>query len=240
MRRCHERVCAGCNTQCPRLEDGGGSGAAKAASRVERINAEQLVDEAAGDAHHRRAAVLALGVQLEGLDLGVVVAHPRVERDVARLAVGVLRLGSEAGASLLHAGEDHDLQPSRGGHGLERREAASGHVLELEVLRGGEVAWHADARLDGDHVEEAKHGGAAVLDLHDLVAAHVARLDEAERVKDAERGEDANVALREHLDVGERARRLHGRGLEGLHGLEERKGNDSDGLHGSGDLLEWG
>eukprot|EP00327_Prymnesium_parvum_P025208 CAMPEP_0113254022 /NCGR_PEP_ID=MMETSP0008_2-20120614/13485_1 /TAXON_ID=97485 /ORGANISM="Prymnesium parvum" /LENGTH=57 /DNA_ID=CAMNT_0000102223 /DNA_START=145 /DNA_END=314 /DNA_ORIENTATION=+ /assembly_acc=CAM_ASM_000153 len=56
--------------QLCRLEDGGGSGAAKAAGRVERIDAEQLVDEAAGDAHHRRAAVLALGVQLEGLDLG--------------------------------------------------------------------------------------------------------------------------------------------------------------------------
>eukprot|EP00327_Prymnesium_parvum_P011661 CAMPEP_0184375422 /NCGR_PEP_ID=MMETSP0007-20130409/82_1 /TAXON_ID=97485 /ORGANISM="Prymnesium parvum, Strain Texoma1" /LENGTH=84 /DNA_ID=CAMNT_0026718505 /DNA_START=289 /DNA_END=539 /DNA_ORIENTATION=- len=79
------------------LEDGGGSGAAKAASRVERINAEQLVDEAAGDAHHGGAAVLALGVELEGLDLRVVVAHPRVEGNVARLAVGVLRLGGEAG-----------------------------------------------------------------------------------------------------------------------------------------------
>eukprot|EP00966_Prymnesium_polylepis_P020944 481987-Prymnesium_polylepis.1 len=75
-------------TRRARLEDGGRRGAAHAAGRVERVDTQQLVDEAAGDAEHRRAAVLALGVQLEGLDLVVVVAHPRVERDVARLAVG--------------------------------------------------------------------------------------------------------------------------------------------------------
>jgi len=63
-----------------RLDDGRGRGAAHAAGRVERIDAEELVDEAAGDAKHGRAAVLALGVQLELLDLGVDVPHPRVER----------------------------------------------------------------------------------------------------------------------------------------------------------------
>merc|ERR1719198_2071363 len=55
--RPRERSCCG----GARLEDGGGRGAA----------------EAAGDAEHAGAAVLALGVELEGLDLGVVVAHPR-------------------------------------------------------------------------------------------------------------------------------------------------------------------
>merc|ERR1719231_741692 len=70
-----------------RLEDGRGGGAAHAAGGVERVDAEELVDQAAGDAEHRRAAVLALGVELEGLDLRVVVAHPRVERDVAGLGV---------------------------------------------------------------------------------------------------------------------------------------------------------
>merc|ERR1719453_2981903 len=77
--------------EAPSLEDGGGRGAAEAAGRVERVDAEELVDEAAGDAHHGGAAVLALGVELERLGLGVVVAHPRVKRDVAGLAVGVLR-----------------------------------------------------------------------------------------------------------------------------------------------------
>jgi len=77
-------------------------------------------------------------------------------------------------------------------------------------------------------VEEAKHGGAAVLDLHELVAAHVTGLDEAERVEHAERGKDTQVALREHGDGG-RARGAHGgRGLEGLDRLEKGKGNDSD------------
>mmetsp|Transcript_11970 Transcript_11970/g.31008 ORF Transcript_11970/g.31008 Transcript_11970/m.31008 type:complete len:236 (-) Transcript_11970:298-1005(-) len=185
------------------------------ANGEDRVAGERLVDEHARDAHHGGAAVVALGVELERLHLGVVVAHPRVERDVARLAVGVLRLGREAGARLLHAGEHHDLQPARGGDGLERREAARRDVLELEVLRRRQVARHADARLDGDDVEEAKHGRAAVLDLHDLVAAHVARLDQAERVEDAQRREDTDVTLREHLDRRER-----------LDGDRRREGDD--------------
>merc|ERR1719488_228851 len=139
-----------------RLEDGGGRGAAHAARRVEGVDAEELVDEAARDAHHRRAAVLALGVELEGLDLGVVVAHPRVEGDVAGLSVVGLRLGGEALAGLLHAGEDHDLQPARGRDGLERGEAANRDVGKLEVLRRGQVARHDDASLEGNDVEEAK------------------------------------------------------------------------------------
>jgi len=80
-------------------------------------------------------------------------------------------------------------------------------------------------------VEEAEHRRAPVLDLHDLVAAHVARLDQAKRIVDAQRGQHANVTLREHLDGG-RARRLEGsRRLEGLDRLEERKSNDGEGLH---------
>merc|ERR1719337_688593 len=84
------------------------------------------VDEAASDAKHSRAAVLALGVELEGPNLGVVVTHPRVERDVAGLGVVGLRLGRKASAGLLHARQDHDLEPSGGRDGLERREAPAG------------------------------------------------------------------------------------------------------------------
>merc|ERR1719258_859610 len=81
--------------------------------------------------------------------------------------------------------------------------------------------------------EEAKHGGAAVLDLHDLVAAHVAGLDQAERVKDTEGRQDTDVALREHGGGrGARDGAHGGRGLEGLDGLEERKGDDGGLLHG--------
>merc|ERR1712072_183460 len=64
-----------------------------------------------------------------------------------------------------------------------------------------EVARDPDSSLDGDDVEEAKHRRAAVLNLHDLVPAHVAGLDETERVVDAQRREHADVALREHLDL---------------------------------------
>mmetsp|Transcript_17558 Transcript_17558/g.35695 ORF Transcript_17558/g.35695 Transcript_17558/m.35695 type:complete len:241 (+) Transcript_17558:254-976(+) len=215
-----------------RLEDGRGGGAAHAAGRVERVNAEQLVDEAAGDAQHGRTAVLALGVQLEGLDLGVVVPHPRVEGDVAGLGVVGLRLGRKAGAGLLHAGEHHDLQPARGGDGLERGEAARRDVVELQVLRGRQVARDADAGVEGDHVQEAEHGRAAVLDLHDLVAAHVAGLDQAEGVEDTQGREDTEVALREHGGRGARhGAHGGGRGLEGRGRLEQGKGNDGGRLH---------
>ncbi len=75
-----------------RLEDGRRGAAREAAGRVERVGAEELVEEAAGDAEHRRAAVLALRVELEGLGLRVVVAHPADAGDVARLRVNGLRL----------------------------------------------------------------------------------------------------------------------------------------------------
>ena len=58
-------------------------------------------------------------------------------------------------------------------------------------------------------MEEAKHGGAAVLDLHDLEAAHVLGLNEAKRVIHAERQGDTNITLGEHLG---RARAHHRRG----------------------------
>ena len=91
---------------CQSCDDRRRRSAAQAAGRVERVDAEELVDEAARDAKHSRAAVLALGVELEGPDLGVVVAHPRVERDVAGLGVVGLRLGRKASAGFLHARQD--------------------------------------------------------------------------------------------------------------------------------------
>merc|ERR1719284_1701178 len=100
------------------LEDGRRSRAAQAARRVERVDAEELVDQAAGDAEHGRAAVLALGVQLERLRLRVVVAHPRDVGDVADLTV-VLRLGEREVASLEHARRQHDLQPAHSRDRLE-------------------------------------------------------------------------------------------------------------------------
>jgi hypothetical protein len=125
------------------------------------------------------------------------------------------------GAGLLHAAEEHDLQPAEGRHRLERGDEAG---RGSEALLGRDLG----ASLDRDDVEEAKHGRAAVLDLHDLVAGHVAGLDEAERVVDAEGREHANVALREHLDLaGTDDRRLEGGDL-----LEERKGDNGLRHHG--------
>ena len=59
---------------------------------------------------------------------------------------------------------DHDLEPSGGRDGLERREATRRDIGELEVLRHGEVARQTDARFDRDDVEEPKHRSTAVLD----------------------------------------------------------------------------
>ena len=87
----------------------------------------------------------------------------------------------------------HDLEPPSRRDGLERREAARGNIGELQVLRHRQVAREADAGLNGDDVEEPEHRSPSVLDFHDLVPAHVARLDKAKRVVDAERGEHANV-----------------------------------------------
>ena len=47
---------------------------------------------------------------------------------------------------------DHDLEPSGGRDGLERREATRRHVGELEVLRHGEVARHADTRFNRNNL----------------------------------------------------------------------------------------
>merc|ERR1712118_599929 len=82
--------------------------------REERVAGERLVDDHADDAHHGGAAVVALGVQLELLDLGVGVAHPReVARDVTRLPVGVL--GEQA---VVNDGDlAHNLRPA----GLRKR-----------------------------------------------------------------------------------------------------------------------
>lgn len=74
------------------------------------------------------------------------------------------------------------LWPAAAGYGLTP--AAAACLLDREVAR------EADAGVDQHNVQEAKHGGATVLDLHDLEAAHVLRGDQAKRVEDAERRGD--------------------------------------------------
>merc|ERR1719181_1921360 len=94
------------------LEDRRRGAVAEAARRVERVNADELVQDAAEHAEHRRAAVLALDVELERLRLRVVVAHPRVAADVARRLVARVRVAlvlEEEVAGLHHARREHDL-----------------------------------------------------------------------------------------------------------------------------------
>jgi len=86
-------------------------------------------------------------------------------------------------------------------------------------------------------VEEAEHGRAAVLDLHDLEAAHVLGLDEAKRVVHAQRQGDANVTLREHGGAdgarwGLKGRRLergrlHGKSGDHDYDCEQKGGQDA-------------
>ena len=130
---------------------------------------------------------------------------------------------ARTGAGLGHAGDKHDRQPARGRGGLKRSEAARRHVGELELLGGREVAREAHASVDRDDVDEAKHGRAAVLDLHDLIAAHVTLLDQAERVPDAERRGDTNIALGEHGGLDGALRGHHGRRIERESGGGERE-----------------
>jgi len=86
--------------------------------------------------------------------------------------------------------------------------------------------------VDEHDVQEAKHGGAAVLDLHDLEAAHVARLDQAQGVVDAERRRHTNAALSEHGGRrGPRHGTHAGTNLQGLSRLEERERNAGNRLH---------
>jgi len=192
-------------------ENGGRRSSTQAAGWVERINAQQLVNQAASDAHHRGTAVVALSVELEGLLRGIRVAEPDVTTNVSwgellGLGLGEGARGNEqeaavGSASLRHAGDNHDLQPARGGGSLKGSEAVDRHVGELEARRRRQVAGEAEAGMDGDHVEEAKHRSATVLDLHDLIAAHVARGDETKRVEYSERRGDTDIALSEHGDI---------------------------------------
>jgi len=81
--------------------------------------------------------------------------------------------------------------------------------------------------VNEDDVEEPHHGCASVLDFHDLIATHVTSGNQSKRIKDAERGCDANVALSEHgrgRCPGDWAERGD-RSLESLRGLNKSKSN---------------
>jgi len=187
------------------------------ADREDGVAREGLVDDHARDAHHRGAAVVALGVKLPRLAeeellladlLGRAVAQPHV------VAVGVARpreaLRHDVAGRLLRVlleevdlqdrDEDDDLEPRGGGQGGPRGDRAAWDVGEQNVLRRGEVAREADARVRRDGTEEASHSQAAVLDLHldKAAVAGGALLADFKRVPAADGRQHANLIVLRH------------------------------------------
>merc|ERR1719217_1162753 len=60
---------------CQSSDDRRRRSAAQPAGRVERVHAEELVDQAARDAKHGRTAILTFDVELERADLRIIIAH---------------------------------------------------------------------------------------------------------------------------------------------------------------------
>merc|ERR1719359_2782491 len=141
-------------------EDGRRSGPrCEATRRVESVHAEELVQDNARDAQHRRAAVLTLDVQLERPRLRVVVAHPRapLRRDVTGLAAWVLLEDTR----LEHTTKADDLRPGRAWDGQDRVDGTGRYVRELDrrAAEGAvaQVAREPQACLRQDHVQESEH-----------------------------------------------------------------------------------
>mmetsp|Transcript_17766 Transcript_17766/g.26764 ORF Transcript_17766/g.26764 Transcript_17766/m.26764 type:complete len:238 (-) Transcript_17766:38-751(-) len=190
---------------------------------VDGVASQVLVDDHAEDAHHRSATVVALGVQLVVLDRRVSVADPRnaVAHDIPGLPVGVLRE-----ERVVEDGNERDnLRPSSGWERLPRRDSARRNVLEGHWREGevGGIAIPLVARTRGNHVQDGKHGDAAVLDLHLLPAAVLDRVvsDQVQRVEDAERAGGANIARRDDAHL-----RLHDGRADGDAVEAQRKGDD--------------
>mmetsp|Transcript_8208 Transcript_8208/g.14390 ORF Transcript_8208/g.14390 Transcript_8208/m.14390 type:complete len:229 (-) Transcript_8208:76-762(-) len=175
---------------------------------VDGVASQVLVDDHAEDAHHRSATVVALGVQLVVLDRRVSVADPRnaVAHDIPGLPVGVLRE-----ERVVEDGNERDnLRPSSGWERLPRRDSARRNVLEGHWREGevGGIAIPLVARTRGNHVQDGKHGDAAVLDLHLLPAAVLVRHGghEVQRIVHAQRLGCADVTRgdRRHAHIRER------------------------------------
>merc|ERR1719454_1106088 len=114
------------------------SGLERLAEREDGVAREGLVDEHARDAHHRRAAVVALGVELPRLAEDELVLADLLRRAVAEphvIAVGVARprdalgdhIARRLGGVLLEpqdladGNEEHNLEPRRGRKRRPRR-----------------------------------------------------------------------------------------------------------------------
>eukprot|EP00962_Isochrysis_galbana_P012112 scaffold3418_cov124-Isochrysis_galbana.AAC.14 len=181
-------------------------------NREERVLAQGDVRDHAGDAEHGSATVVALHVELEGLDLRVLVAHPldwEVLDHITRRQIRVLAEDSD----VERGNEADDLQPT-GERGGEVGTIQGARLRAVrQVLRDGHVAREAEASLRDNDAKRGRHGDAAVLDLNLLVAAVRLRTarEEVERIEEAERRRHPNVSRRR-----EATRRCHSNLLCGL------------------------
>merc|ERR1712100_764724 len=124
--------------------------------REQRVAGEALVDDHAENAHHRRAAVVALRVQLELLATHarlVVVANPEITGDVAWRFGRVLR--EHRVVQKRH--DEDNLGPSEIRQRRPRRNRASRHVRELDVFSDREVPRPAETRLRDEDVQASGH-----------------------------------------------------------------------------------
>ena len=116
-----------------------------------RVRVRVGVGHHASDAHHRRAAIVALGVQLELLarEAGLVlVPDPRERNHVTGPAVRLLledRVVEERD-------NQHNLHPREARQRRPRGDRAAGHVRELDVLGEREIPRPAEARLSSAQI----------------------------------------------------------------------------------------
>jgi len=148
------------------------------------------------DAEHGSTAVVALDVELEGLDLRVIITHPFDLQVLHDISWVVLRKLLEDG-NVERRDERHDLRPARKRNRRVGAREVTRDSTEVDALRDGEGARQAEASLGDDDTKRGSHCDPPVLDLDLLVAAVRIRAtaEEAERVEEAEWRCDADIAL---------------------------------------------
>mmetsp|Transcript_25893 Transcript_25893/g.65839 ORF Transcript_25893/g.65839 Transcript_25893/m.65839 type:complete len:237 (+) Transcript_25893:251-961(+) len=210
-RRCHIAARCMCRIGCP-TPQAHARPLARLETRRDPRASDMVVHQHSSRAEHGRAAVVELDVQLECLLLRIRVAHPILPRHIAgRLALGhgsgPRALVETPGANLHQTNEEEDLGEAERRDGLEACDTVR-EVSELDVRRGREVAWPAQARLR-NVADSGHHRDAAMLDLDRAPASEFLgrRLGgQAQRIPKAQRSHGAKLRLEAHLN----GRRAHG------------------------------
>eukprot|EP00621_Florenciella_sp_RCC1693_P011448 CAMPEP_0182525274 /NCGR_PEP_ID=MMETSP1323-20130603/2364_1 /TAXON_ID=236787 /ORGANISM="Florenciella parvula, Strain RCC1693" /LENGTH=348 /DNA_ID=CAMNT_0024733975 /DNA_START=112 /DNA_END=1154 /DNA_ORIENTATION=+ len=203
------------------------------------VRGDDVAHEDADHAKHSEAAVLELDGELLR---AVLVGHARVAAKLrsARAvevegARGALGLHGEH-AKLEEASEPEDLGPA---HARDRANSGDTvrNVRELKVRRVADVAREVADTLLPDEANEGHHAHAAVLDLNGAPPVELLLVDalgEAERVEEADRAKNAELAAR----VEHRHRAL-GRGASDR-GAADRAGLGHEGRSRGGEESEDG